>query len=115
MAYNLESFSNWQEETVSDAEEAEDAGVNLAGARYQPSPQGLGRGGCAVHGWTASHRSADCNVLWKMDTEMWLRTAKAVASGTAGATAAPRPSAATVAGPATPLSTVADAMTTDRL
>ena len=78
MAYNLESFSNWREETVSDAGETEDVGVNLAGARYQPEPSGSGRGGCAIHGWTATHRSADCNVLRGMNSETWLRTAKAV-------------------------------------
>ena len=81
MAYNLESFSNWREETVpEDAEETpEDAGVHLAGARYPSSPSSSsGRGGCAVHGWQVSHRSTDCHVLKNMDGETWARTARAM-------------------------------------
>ena len=82
MAYNLESFSNWREETVpEDAEEtAEDAGVHLAGARYpsSPSSSNTGRGGCAVHGWQVSHRSTDCHVLKNMDGETWARAARAM-------------------------------------
>ena len=81
MAYNLESFSNWREETVpEDAEEtAEDAGVHLAGARYPSSPSSSSnRGGCAVHGWQVSHRSTDCHVLKNMDGETWARTARAM-------------------------------------
>ena len=63
MAYNLESFSNWREETTSDPGDGDDAGVNLAGARYQTSSSSssaTGRGGCAIHGWTATHRTSDC-------------------------------------------------------
>ena len=77
MAYNLESFSNWREETTSDPGEADDAGVNLAGARYQSSAAGSSRGGCAIHGWSAPHRSADCNIVKAMDSDTWLRTARA--------------------------------------
>ena len=73
----MESFSNWREETTSDPGEADDAGVNLAGARYQSSAAGSSRGGCAIHGWSAPHHTADCNVVKAMDSDTWLRTARA--------------------------------------
>ena len=79
MAYNLESFSNWREETVPDqeGEAAEDAGIHLAGSRY-PTPSSSNRGGCALHGWVGGHHSRDCLVLRNMDGETWVRTALAM-------------------------------------
>ena len=81
-SYNLELFSNWREETTSDPGDGDDSGINLAGARYQSSSSSsssaTGHGGCAIHGWTATHRTSDCVVVRAMDSETWLRTARAV-------------------------------------
>ena len=79
MAYNLECFSNWREESLPD-QQPEEAGVHLAGSRFpgRPAPDVQDTAGCAVHGWNSPHQTSACLVIMRMDSATWANTVIAV-------------------------------------
>ena len=79
MAYNLECFSNWREESLPD-QQPEEAGVHLAGSRFpgRPAPDVQDTAGCAVHGWNSPHQTSACLVIMRMDSTTWANTVIAV-------------------------------------
>ena len=79
MAYNMEAFSNWKEESQQEELPAEEGGIHLAGTAFKAPDPGTSsyspKSGCAVHGWMAQHLSGDCLTLKRMDSRTWINLA----------------------------------------
>ena len=74
MGFNLESFSNWREESLPDQQAPDEAGVHLAGSSF-PRPDAPVNRDAA--GWSASHNTASCLTIRRMDSTTWGTTAAA--------------------------------------